>query len=98
MTGRKVELDEVLVEPSLTMGSNVEPEAIPVTPTPHEEEVHDKDHSTSSEVTTAELRRSARIRNNPDWFGNPVLNVMVVDNDDPATYKEAMASPDSKKC
>ncbi|KAK1613726.1 hypothetical protein QYE76_019243 [Lolium multiflorum] len=41
--------------------------------------------------------RSTRIRATPDWY-DPALNVMIVDNnDDPATYEEAMMSPDSNK-
>ncbi|KAK1613339.1 hypothetical protein QYE76_037012 [Lolium multiflorum] len=34
----------------------------------------------------------------PDWY-DPCLNVMIVDNndEDPATYEEAMMSPDSNK-
>ncbi|KAK1647028.1 hypothetical protein QYE76_064833, partial [Lolium multiflorum] len=41
---------------------------------------------------------STRDRATPDWY-DPCLNVMIVDNndEDPATYEEAMMSPDSNK-
>ncbi|KAK1630810.1 hypothetical protein QYE76_005125 [Lolium multiflorum] len=46
----------------------------------------------------AEPRRSTREHTTPDWY-DPCLNVMIVDNndEDPATYEEAMMSPDSNK-
>ncbi|KAK1605312.1 hypothetical protein QYE76_028985 [Lolium multiflorum] len=61
------------------------------------EEANDNDHETSSEVAT-EPRRSTRERTTPDWY-DPCLNLMIVDNndEDPATYEEAMMSPDSNK-
>src|SRR3954465_1052068 len=95
VTGRKVELDEV-VEPSLELVSSTAPEVVPVAPTPIREEDNDVDHETSVEVTT-EPRRSTRTRTTPDWY-DLVMSVMLVDNtDDPATYEEAMMSPDSNK-
>ncbi|KAK1649433.1 hypothetical protein QYE76_067238 [Lolium multiflorum] len=62
-----------------------------------EEEANDNDHETSNETAT-EPRRSTRDRATPDWY-DPCLNVMIVDNndEDPATYEEAMMSPDSNK-
>ncbi|KAK1593393.1 hypothetical protein QYE76_008217, partial [Lolium multiflorum] len=68
-----------------------------VPPTPATEEANDNDHETSNEETT-EPRRSTRERATPDWY-DPCLNVMIVDNndEDPATYEEAMMSPDSNK-
>ncbi|KAK1685102.1 hypothetical protein QYE76_045950, partial [Lolium multiflorum] len=61
------------------------------------EEANDNDHETSNETAT-EPRRSTRDRATPDWY-DPCLNVMIVDNndEDPATYEEAMMSPDSNK-
>ena len=95
VTGRKVELDEV-IEPSLGVESSAAPEDGFVPPAPIGEEANDGDHKTSNEVT-AEPRRSTRVRTTPDWY-DPALNVMLVDNtDDPATYEEAMVSPDSDK-
>ncbi|KAK1650439.1 hypothetical protein QYE76_068244, partial [Lolium multiflorum] len=45
-----------------------------------------------------EPRRSTRERTTPYWY-DPCLNVMIVDNndEDPATFDEAMMSPDSNK-
>ena len=51
---------------------------------------------TSNQATT-ELRRSTRTRTAPEWYGNPVLDVMLLDNDEPTNYEEAMMSPDSDK-
>ena len=33
----------------------------------------------------------------PEWYGNPVLAVMLLDHDEPTNYEEAMVSPDSAK-
>ena len=60
------------------------------------EEVNDDDHDTSDQVTT-EPRRSTRVRSAPEWYGNPVLEVMLLDHDEPTNYEEAMMSPDSTK-
>ena len=61
-----------------------------------EEEVNDDDHEASDQVTI-ESRRSTRTRTAPEWYGNPVLEVMLLDNDDPTSYGEAMLGPDSEK-
>ncbi|KAK1684880.1 hypothetical protein QYE76_045728 [Lolium multiflorum] len=81
----------------LTKESSAVPEDVPVPPAPIREEANDNDHETSNEVAT-EPRRSTRERTTPDWY-DPCLNVMIVDNndEDPATYEEAMMSPDSNK-
>ncbi|KAK1642262.1 hypothetical protein QYE76_060067 [Lolium multiflorum] len=96
VTGRKVELDEI-DESILVDQSSAVPEVVPVPPTPTTEEANDNDHETLNEETT-EPRRSTRERTTPDWY-DPCLNVMIVDNndEDPATYEEAMMSPDSNK-
>ncbi|KAK1609734.1 hypothetical protein QYE76_033407 [Lolium multiflorum] len=96
VTGRKVELDEV-IEPSLVDQSSAVPEDVPVQPAPIGEEANDDDHETLNEEAT-EPRRSTRARTTPNWY-DPCLNVMIVDNndDDPATYEEAIMSPDSNK-
>ena len=65
-------------------------------PTPISEEVNDDDHETSNQVTT-EPRRSTRVHSAPEWYRNPVLEVMLLDHDEPTNYEEAMASPDSNK-
>ena len=37
------------------------------------------------------------MRSGPEWYGNPVLEVMLLDHDKPTNYEEAMMSPDSAK-
>ena len=59
MTGRKVELDEV-VEPSLEIASSTAPEEVHVVPAPIREEANDDDHETSDQITI-EPRRSTRV-------------------------------------
>ena len=95
MSGRKVELDEVTV-PAPLLESISSQKSVPVTPTPISEEVNDDDHVTSDQVTTGP-RRSTRVRSAPEWYGNPVLEVMLLDHDEPTNYDEAMMSPDSAK-
>ena len=65
-------------------------------PTPTREEGNDKDHETSDQVTT-KPRRSTRVRSAPEWYGNPVLEIILLDHDEPTNYEEAMMSPDSNK-
>ena len=65
-------------------------------PTPISEEVNDDDHETSDQVTT-EPGRSIRVRSAPEWYDNLVLEVMLLDHDEPTNYEEAMMSPDSAK-
>ena len=65
-------------------------------PTPTREEVDDDDHETSDQVTT-KLRRSTRRRSAPEWYDNPVLEVMLLDQGEPTNYEEAMMSPDSDR-
>ena len=95
MCGRKVELDKVIV-PSPKLESSSSHKSIPVMPTPISEEVNDDDHETSDQVTT-ETHRSSRVWSTPEWYGNPVLKVMLLDHDEPTNYEEAMMSPDSTK-
>ena len=93
VSGRKVELDEVIV-PSPLLESSSSQKSVPVTPTPISEEANDDDHVTSDQVTT-EPCRSTRVRSALEWYGNPVLEVMLLDHDEPTNYEEAMMSPDS---
>ena len=95
VSGRKVELDEVIV-PSLNLESSSSEKSVPVMPKPTREEANDNDHETSDQVTT-EARRSTRVRSAPEWYGNPVLEVMLFDHHEPTNYEEAMMSPDSAK-
>ena len=59
VSGRKVELDEVIV-PSLELESSTLVESIPMMRTPTREEANDIDHETSDQVTT-EPHRSTKI-------------------------------------
>ena len=65
-------------------------------PTPISEEANDDDHKTSDQVTT-EPRKSTRVRSAPEWYINSVLEVMLLDHDEPPNYEGAMMSPDSAK-
>ena len=60
-------------------------------PSSPREEANDNDHETSNEATT-ETHRSTRVRTAPEWYGNPVKNVLLLDNDEPTNYEEAMMS------
>ena len=95
MSGRKVELDEVTV-PAPLLESSTSQKTVSMTPTPVSEEANDDDHETLEQDTT-EPRRSTRVRSAPEWYGNPVLEVMLLDHDEPTNYEEAMVSPDSTK-
>ena len=68
VSGRKVELDEVIV-PSPLLESSSSQKSVPMIPTPISEEAND-DHETSDQVTT-EPHRSTRVRSAPEWYGNP---------------------------
>ena len=91
----EVELDEVTI-PTPLLKSSSSQKLVPVTPTPISEETSVDDHETSDQVTT-EPRRSTRARSATEWYGNPVLEVMLLDHEEPMNYEEAMMSPDSAK-
>ena len=95
VSGRKVELDEVIV-PSLELQSSTSEKSVPVMPTQTREEANDDDHETSDQFTT-EPRRSTIVRSALEWYGNPVLEVMLLDHGEPMNYEEAMMSPDADK-
>src|SRR6266516_3107666 len=65
-------------------------------PTPTKKEANDDDHETSDQVTT-ELRRSTRARSAPEWYCNPVVEVMLLDHGEPTNYEEAMMSLNSDR-
>ena len=93
--GRNVKLDEVIV-PSSELENSSSQKSVLVINTPISEEVNDDDHETSDQVTT-EPHRSTRVRFAPEWYGNHVLEVMLLNHDEPTNYEEAMMSPDSAK-
>ena len=86
----------MVIEPSLQPVCRRAREVVPVAPTPIEVEAYDSDHETSDQVTT-KPRRSTRTRTASEWCGNPVLKVMLLDNNEPTSYGEAMVGPDSDK-
>lgn len=88
-------LDEV-IEPSLQPVCSRAQEVVPVAPTPIEVEAYDIDHEVSDQIT-AEPRRVTRIRATSEWYSNPVLKVMLLDNNEPTSYGEAMVGPNSDK-
>ena len=88
-------LDEV-IEPSLQLVCDRAQGVVPVAPTPIEVEAYDSDHETSDQVTTVP-RRVTRIRTTSEWYSNPVLKVMLLDNNEPTSYGEAMVGPNSDK-
>ena len=92
LSGRKVELDEV-IEPSLQLDDSTTQKDFSVAPTPNEEVANDDDHETSDQVTT-EPRRLTRNHTAPGWYDNPILEVMLLDNDEPTSYGEAMMGRD----
>ena len=77
-------LDEV-IEPSLQLVCGRAQEVVPVAPTPIEVEAYDIDHETSDQVTT-KTRRSTGICTTPEWSGNPVLDIMLLDNTEATSY------------
>ena len=95
MSGRKVELVEVIV-PSPELESISSLKLVQVMLTPISGEVNDDDHEASDQVTT-EPRRTTRVRSTPEWYGNPILEFMLLDHDEPTNNEEAMMSPDSAK-
>ena len=46
---------------------------------------------------TIELRRSTRMSTAPERYDNPVLEIMLLDNDEPTSYGEVMMGPESDK-
>ena len=93
MSGRKVELDEVTI-PAPLLESSSSQKYVPMTTTPTGEEAND--HETTYQVSI-EPHRFGRARSAPEWYDNPVLEVMLLDHDEPTNYEEAMVTPDSAK-
>ena len=71
-------------------------EVVPVAPTPIEVEAYDSDHEVLDQVTTVP-RRVTRMCTASEWYSNPIFKVMLLDNNEPTSYGEAMVGPDSDK-
>ena len=67
-----------------------------VAPMSVEEEVNDSDHEASDQVAI-EPRRSTRMRTTSEWYSNPILKLMLLDNNEPTSYGEATMGPYSDK-
>ena len=82
------------IELSLQLVCSRAQEVVPVAPTPIEVEAYDSDHEVLDQVTTVP-RRVTRMRTTSEWYSNHVLKVMLLDNNEPTSYGEAMVGPDS---
>ncbi|KAK8600471.1 hypothetical protein V6N12_050325 [Hibiscus sabdariffa] len=83
--GRNIELDEVQQQ------QVIEPEV---------ERISQAVEENPTDLETQPLRRSTRERHEPERYGFLVTthgDVILVDQDEPKTYQEAVASPDSEK-
>ncbi|KAK9028672.1 hypothetical protein V6N11_025822 [Hibiscus sabdariffa] len=83
--GRNIELEEVQQQ------QDIEPEV---------EEISQAVEENPTDLETQPLRRSTRERHEPERYGFLVtthVDVILVDQDEPKTYQEAVASPDSEK-
>ena len=85
-----------VIEPSLQLVCIRAQEVVHVAPTPIEVEAYDSDHEASDQVTT-EPRRTTRTCTASEWYGDLVLKVMLLDNNEPTSYGEAMVGPNSDK-
>ena len=86
----------MVIEPLLQLVCSRAQEVVPVAPTPIEVEAYDSDHEVSDQVTTVP-RRVTRMRTTSEWYSNPVLKIMLLDNNEPTSYGEAMVGPYSDK-
>ena len=87
LSGRKIDLDKI-VDPQLEIPSGAM-EAVPE-PSFMADEVGEN-------VEEAIIpRRSGRTRATPEWYDNLVCNIMLVEQDEPTNYKDAMEGPKSE--
>ena len=83
----------MVIEPLLQLVCSRAHEVVLVAPTPIEVEAYDSDHETSDQVTTKPCR-STRMRTASEWY--EILSwKMLLDNNEPTSYGEAMVGPDS---
>ena len=97
-SGRKVELDEVLDPQDAT---DIERNDVPSQVVEHQKEItpHPVEQSEPT-PETRELRRSGRVRHEPERYGFLMTqhgDVLVYQDDEPTTYAEAVSDPDSAK-
>ena len=63
-----------------------------MTSIPISDEVNDDDHETSDQATI-EPCWSTGVRSASEWYGNPILEVMLLDHDKPTNYEESDDEP-----
>ena len=85
---KKIDLDKI-IEPSLHEPSGAT-EAVP-----EPSFISDEVGENIKEAIVP--RRSGRTHATPEWYGNLVCNVMLVEQDEPTSYKDAMEGPESEK-
>jgi hypothetical protein len=93
VSGRKIELDEI-DNSSLEVPSSTTEAVFDVPSIEEEEGAPDMNQGDIIEQNEC---RSAQVHKSPQWFGNPILSVMLTDLDEPATYTEVMEGPESEK-
>ena len=92
ISGSQPHLDEI-VEPNTT-----QPEPPSSSSTHRDEE--SQEVVTDNVIPTPGPRRSGRVRSEPERYGYLVSqteDILLIDEDEPATYSEAMAGPESEK-
>ena len=92
VSGRTVQLDEI-GESSVAANRVDVPEVVPTITPIAEPEAPVLDADALAKIVS-EPRRSTRIREPPQWFSNEVF---ILEEDEPANYKEAMVSFDSSE-
>jgi len=97
-SGRKIKLDEVREDEQQGQVDNQSAHEASVDIGQSQNMQSQTDNANAQSIT---LRRSTRPRSQPDIYLGVVLtedqDILVVDGDEPATYKQAMTSPDSAK-
>ena len=48
-------------------------------------------------IMNLQIKLLTNLVGQPEWYGNPILEVMLLDHDEPTNYEEAMVNPDSTK-
>ena len=98
-SGRKIELDEVRKDEQQNHNDSQSAQTASVDAGQNDQNVQSRTDNANAQSIT--LRRSLRPRSQPDRYLGLVLtenqDILIMDGDEPATYKQAMASTDSAK-
>jgi hypothetical protein len=87
------QIEQSSAAPETVLRQQAAPETVPTPPTvPNAPALTSAVNASTGAITGP--RRSSRLRASPERYGD---EVMLLDNDEPATYKEAMMGPDSVK-